>query len=178
MADTKNIYQKLFEVKKEIGKVSKESTNPFFNSKYMDINTLLENVEPLLEKHNLMLLQPISDGLVKSIIINLDDLNDEFIASSIALPNDNNPQKIGSAITYYRRYSLKSLLGIQEEDDDGNKAAKQTPIKKTDFHPEMKAWNQAIEKQVSLDQLKTKYSFSVEHEKQYEDELNTQIINA
>lgn len=129
MSETKNIYQKLFELKKEIGKVSKESTNPFFDSKYMDINTLLENVEPLFESYNLMLLQPIENGVVKTQIINLDDLTEEFIESSIELPKDNNPQKIGSAITYFRRYSLKSLLGIQEEDDDGNKSAKPTPVK-------------------------------------------------
>jgi len=38
------------------------------------------------------------------------------------------PQKIGSAITFYRRYTLQSLLGLQSEDDDGNKAI---PPKKT-----------------------------------------------
>ena len=43
-----NIYTKLSEVKKEIGAISKDSTNPFFKSKYFDINGLLKHVEPLL----------------------------------------------------------------------------------------------------------------------------------
>jgi hypothetical protein len=39
----------------------------------------------------------------------------------MVLPNLQDPQKLGSAITYYRRYTLQSLLGLQAEDDDGNK---------------------------------------------------------
>ena len=58
-----SIFKKLFEAKKEIGKISKDSTNPFFKSKYFDINGLLEHVEPILQKNDLVLLQPIKDGL-------------------------------------------------------------------------------------------------------------------
>jgi len=129
MEDKKNIYEKLFEIKKEIGKISKDSVNPFHNSKYMDINTLLEAAEPLFTEKNLMLLQPIEDGVLFTRIINMDDFEEKPVESWLELPKDNNPQKIGSAITYFRRYTLKSLLGIQEEDDDGNKAAKPTPVK-------------------------------------------------
>ena len=43
----KTIYTKLAELKKEIGKMTKDSKNPFFNSKYFDINQLLEHLEPL-----------------------------------------------------------------------------------------------------------------------------------
>ena len=45
------------------------------------------------------------------------------IVSSIPLPEIQDPQKIGGAITYYRRYALVSLLGLQAEDDDGNTAS-------------------------------------------------------
>ena len=47
------------------------------------------------------------------------------------LPNLQDPQKLGSAITYFRRYTLQSLLGLQAEDDDGNKAS--APIKRIDY---------------------------------------------
>ena len=50
-----SIYKKLFEAKKEIGKISKDSNNPFYKSKYFDINQLLEHVEPILQKHDLLL---------------------------------------------------------------------------------------------------------------------------
>lgn len=117
----KTIYQKLFNLKSKIGKISKDSSNPFFKSKYFDINSLLENVEPLMQENNLVLLQPILNNKVTTKII--DSESGEEISSEIELPNLTDPQKLGSAITYYRRYTLQSLLGIQAEDDDANKAS-------------------------------------------------------
>ena len=35
-----------------------------------------------------------------------------------------NPQKIGSAITYAKRYTLQAVYGLPSEDDDGNEASK------------------------------------------------------
>ena len=118
-----SIYKKLFEAKKEIGKISKDSTNPFFKSKYFDVNSLLEHVEPILSKHDLVLLQPIANGFVSTVIVDIE--TSEKVESSLALPNIQDPQKLGSAITYYRRYTLQSLLGLQAEDDDANTATKQ-----------------------------------------------------
>ena len=117
----KELLQALGNVKKEVGKLSKTETNPFFKSKYFDINSLIEQVEPLLEKNGLLLLQPIENNKVVSIIYHMD--TEKFVSSSIDLPQLNDPQKLGSAITYYRRYTLQSLLGLQAEDDDGNKAS-------------------------------------------------------
>lgn len=116
------IYKKLLEAKKEIGKISKDSTNPFFKSKYFDINAILDHVEPILQKNSLLLLQPIQDQLVKTVIYHSE--SGEYVSSEIALPQLNDPQKLGSAITYYRRYTLQSLLGLQAEDDDANKASR------------------------------------------------------
>ena len=123
-----SIYKKLFEAKKEIGKISKDSTNPFFKSKYFDINGLLEHVEPILQKNDLVLLQPIKDGLVYTIIVDVTDGTQ--VESSLALPNIQDPQKLGSAITYFRRYTAQSLLGLQAQDDDGNSATKQVKIER------------------------------------------------
>ena len=62
----KELLKALSNVKKEVGKLSKTETNPFFKSKYFDINSLIEQVEPLLEKNGLLLLQPILNGVVTS----------------------------------------------------------------------------------------------------------------
>lgn len=121
------IYKKLLEAKKEIGKISKDSTNPFFKSKYFDVNGLLEHVEPILQKHGLLLLQPIEAEWVKTQIFDIE--TGEKVSSEIHLPQLNDPQKLGSAITYYRRYTLQSLLGLQAEDDDGNRASRPTAPK-------------------------------------------------
>tara|TARA_Y100000401_G_C8250693_1_gene187993 strand:+ start:131 stop:592 length:462 start_codon:yes stop_codon:yes gene_type:complete len=115
-----SIYNKLYKVQREIGAISKDSTNPFYKSKYFDINSLIKQVTPILEKHKLLLLQPIKDGEQYSIIFDLDGGS---VESSLKLPTDLDAQKIGSAITYYRRYTLQSLLGLQAEDDDGNIAS-------------------------------------------------------
>ena len=117
-----SIYTKLFEAKKEIGKISKDSKNPFFKSKYFDINSLLEHVEPILQKHNLLLLQPIEAGKVTTVIVDIE--TGEKVKSEITLPQLNDPQKLGSCVSYYRRYTLQSLIGLQATDDDANLASR------------------------------------------------------
>lgn len=162
------IYTKLSEVKKEIGVISKDSTNPFFKSKYFDINGLLKHVEPLLEKNGLLLLQPITDGNVYSQIIDVE--TGDKVESSMQMSTLNDPQKMGSMITYYRRYTLQSLLGLQSEDDDANAASKasqpSTPQKKW-INKGDKAWNAAIDKGIKIAQIKEHYSISKENEAAY-----------
>ncbi len=102
-------YENLFAAKQEIGKISKDSTNPFFKSKYFDINSLLEHVELILWKHGLFIVQPIEEDIVTTKIM---DENGFGIASGMRLPALSDPQKMGSAITYYRRYTLQSLLAL------------------------------------------------------------------
>ena len=121
-----NIYKTLFKLQQEIGAVSKDASNPFYKSKYFDINSLIKQLNPLLAKHKLLLVQPIMDNMVTSRIICID--NGGSVDSSLTLPDINDPQKLGSAITYYRRYTLASLLGLQAEDDDGNLASSKSTI--------------------------------------------------
>lgn len=120
----KNLYLKLSEVKKEVGKVSKNSKNPHFKNTYADLNALIDAVEPILLEKGLLMLQPIQNGNVATIIIDCE--SSESVESSIALPQLTDPQKLGSAITYFRRYTLQSLLSLMAEDDDGNKASAPT----------------------------------------------------
>jgi len=137
-----NIYNKLFKVQKEIGVISKETTNPFYNSKYFDINSLLKQVMPLLQKQDLLLLQPIQDGMVKSVII---DTNGGSVESSMFLPEISDPQKLGSAITYYRRYTLQSLLALQAEDDDANATVNEVKDNKKWLNINTPEFSKAIE---------------------------------
>ena len=116
-----NLHEKLFKLRSEVGKVSKDSDNPFYKSRYFDVNGLLEHIQPLLDAHKLLLTQPIEDKAVMSRLTDIE--SGESVVSSLTLPDIQDPQKIGSAITYYRRYTLASLLALQAEDDDGNKAS-------------------------------------------------------
>ena len=109
-----SIYKKVENVQKEIGKLSKNKTNPFYKSRYFDINTLLEQLKPLLEKEGLILSQPLSnvDGrpALKTVLTD----GEETIEDTVTMPDIQDPQKVGSSITYYRRYALVSLLLIKK----------------------------------------------------------------
>tara|TARA_R100001463_G_scaffold6764_4_gene21927 strand:+ start:1798 stop:2310 length:513 start_codon:yes stop_codon:yes gene_type:complete len=123
-----NIFTKLQKLQNEIGSISKEATNPFYNSKYFDINSLIKQLQPLLEKNKLVLIQPIESDYetgneyVVTKIICPD--TEKSVESRKKLSNQNEPQKLGSEITYYRRYTLQSLLALQAEDDDANSTGK------------------------------------------------------
>jgi len=127
-----SIYQKLHKVQTEVSTVKKASNNPFFNSKYFDINQLLEVVKPVLNKHGLVLMQPLSniEGQPALLTRLIDSESGEILEDVTPMITINDPQKAGSAITYYRRYALQSLLGLQAEDDDANNASgKAAPVK-------------------------------------------------
>jgi hypothetical protein len=119
-------FSKLAAALSEIKPVAKEATNPHFRSRYADLNTILAEVKPVLHKHGLYILQPIADGLVYTRIMDAD--TGEVLAdSSLPLSLQGTPQQRGSEITYYRRYTLQSLLSLEAEDDDANAASTQPP---------------------------------------------------
>lgn len=167
----KELYQKIAKLKAEIGAISKDQENPFFKAKYFDINKLLFHVEPLLQKYELLLLQPIRAGVVMSLIIDPESGQETY--SDIELPTIADPQKLGSAITYYRRYTLQSLLGLQAEDDDGNSASKADPKVKDDNKKVEwiaigdKAWVKAVSMQMPLADLRKHYGVSKANAEQY-----------
>jgi hypothetical protein len=118
MSKEVSINEKLFNLQQEIGTISKDTKNPFYKSKYFDINSLIKQLQPLLKQNRLLLLQPIEEDMVYSKLICIDGTGG--VISALKLPQITDPQKLGSCITYYRRYTLASLLGLQAVDDDGN----------------------------------------------------------
>ena len=127
----KNILKKLFAIQNKVGAISKDCDNPFFKSKYFDINKLIEVLEPLLEAEGVLLLQPmgVKDGKTVLITMLVDVETGEEVRSECILPENENPQKMGSTITYFRRYSLQSILGLRAEDDDANLSSAGKPKK-------------------------------------------------
>lgn len=118
---------KLKAVRDAVGVLEKSAVNPFFKSKYIDINGLLDVLNPALNEQGLTLLQPLSNvagrPAVRTIIKDGDNV---LIDDAVALPDLQDPQKMGACITYYRRYALISLFALQAEDDDGNMASGKT----------------------------------------------------
>lgn len=121
---------KILKIQTEIGTLAKDKKNPFFKSSYFDVNQILAQLIPLLEKHNLTVLQPLSElngePALRTIIA---DDKGVIIDDKIPMPKNPDAQKMGSAITYYRRYALQSLFLLQAEDDDGNKAKPKPVVK-------------------------------------------------
>lgn len=132
------IYEKLLKVQMEIGAIKKDSENPLFKSKYFDINSLLAVVKPVLNKHGLVLTQGLThingklalETRLSNVQEMINGLNqpispklDGEIFNISPLPEGLDAQKTGSAITYFRRYALQSLLALEADDDDANYAS-------------------------------------------------------
>lgn len=133
------LYPALLAAQQSMGKVKKDAKNPAFRSNYATLQSILETIEGPLWDNGLLVVQQFQyDRIVHGrndaagegtpILITrlVHAASGESIESVVAVsskdPHD--PQKVGSAITYYRRYSLLALLGLTpEEDDDGNSAA-------------------------------------------------------
>lgn len=118
------LYTKIFKLKSEMGAVTKSAKNPFFKSNYADLNSHLDVVEPLASKHGLLLSQQTVAAQIGNLVVTkLTDIDTgQSLESSFRIPDLDDMQKLGGAITYARRYTLGSLLGMKAEDDDGNTA--------------------------------------------------------
>lgn len=127
-----SLYSKIHLLQADINPIKKTEENPFFHSQYFDINGLIEAVKPLLEKHKLIIMQPLDNVLGKAAIrtIIADAETGEATESSVPLPETGDAQKMGAAITYVRRYALQSLLLLSAEDDDGETAVGRKPAAK------------------------------------------------
>ena len=156
-----NIYEKLFHLQQEIGSISKDAKNPFYKSKYFDINSLIGQLKPLLAKHKLLLMQPINDNKVYSVI---HDLDGSSVTSAMELPVGLDAQKMGSAVTYFGRYTLQSLLGLQAVDDDGNLASTTRPQKPalTKSNPKFQGILEWVQKGGRVDKLLDRYTIEPE----------------
>jgi hypothetical protein len=160
---TLSFHQKLHRAKLAIGKVTKNANNPHFKKSYADLNAIIEAVEPILLENGLLLLQPIQGNSVCTQIIDID--SGAKVESCMELPAGLNPQQQGSAITYYRRYTLQSTLSLQSVDDDGAAASKSTPTKPPISDERLTDALAAMEKGTySIKKLREQFSLTKEQE--------------
>lgn len=118
----------LLKAKQEFQPVIKSNTNPFFHSKYADLQTCIEATEPALAKNDLTISQfPVSDERGVGVLTLLIHSSGEYIGESYCLPVEKqDAQKGVAAITYARRAARLGILDLAAEDDDGNTAAGHT----------------------------------------------------
>lgn len=116
----------LVAAQKEMGTAIKDSKNPFFKSKYADLNAIREAVLPAASKHGLTVLQPPATlegkNYIETVVMHESG---QFLSSldEVVVSKANDPQAKLAAQTYTRRGSLQSFFNIGAEDDDGETAA-------------------------------------------------------
>jgi len=123
-----NLSKALTAVQAALKPAIKDSNNPFFKSKYADLNSVWDSCRELLAANGLSVIQGNSVGLDNTVIVEtiLAHESGEWIQSELSLPlAKHDPQGVGSAVTYGRRYGLAAAVGIVADvDDDGNAASK------------------------------------------------------
>lgn len=123
------LFAALVAAQSEMRNPPKDSINPHFKSRFADLATVLDTVKPVLAKHKLAVVQlpceveSVGPGLSTMLIHE----SGEYVRSTIGLrPAKTDPQGVGAALTYARRYGLQAVLGITaDDDDDGNQASRQ-----------------------------------------------------
>ncbi|MEH2029785.1 MAG: ERF family protein [Nostoc sp.] len=115
----------LIKAKAEFQPIHKNKTNPHYKSQYADLDSVLDAVTPALNAHGLTIIQLVGIVDGKTVLeTRLYHDSGENTCSVFPLPETSDPQKIGSALTYARRYSLCAILSVvADEDNDGNAAS-------------------------------------------------------
>jgi hypothetical protein len=108
--------------------IKKDRTNPFFKSKYADLETVIAATAPALATQGVVVIQsPSTTERTVMVTTLLAHSSGEWLESDLTLPADQdnkfNAQTVGSAITYTRRYALLGMLNVSAEDDDDGNAA-------------------------------------------------------
>ena len=104
----------------------KDSSNPFFKSKYADLASCWDACRKQLAANNLAVIQTIYvhwESGQTMLATTLVHSSGEWIRSDLpVLAKDLSPQAQGSGITYARRYALAAIVGLAQIDDDAEAA--------------------------------------------------------
>lgn len=127
---TDKIFQAVIEAQGEMGKLGKDAENPFFKSKYASLTAVIEVVKPVFQKHGITIIQgsgESANGWI-NIMTRLVHSSGQWIETSFPMPlAKQDPQAAGSASSYGRRYALKAIACLAEEDDDAQGASEEDP---------------------------------------------------
>lgn len=115
----------LVKAQKKMGAALKDAKNPFFKSKYADLNAVIDAVVPTYNEEGIAVLQTpqMQDGkqVIQTVLLHESG---EYIVSNteVVVSKQNDPQSHGSALSYSRRYSLQATTTCKAEDDDSETA--------------------------------------------------------
>src|SRR6188508_885743 len=146
------IWKALLEVQKEAPALQRDGLNPHFKSQYVTLETVMETVLPILNRHGIVMAQNTDqwDMLITRLV---HAESGEHVESRMKMyMAKEDAQGYGAAMTYARRYAIMGMLGlVADADDDGNAAsAPQSRSKgKTDAPPPPTGWKK-LEAEIGL----------------------------
>lgn len=152
----KQIAAALVQAQAAITFAGKNAKNPHFKNNYADLTAVIDAVKPALNEVGIVFLQtasPSEDGRLH-LTTRLLHTSGEWIEDTAVCPlPKQDPQGFGSAMTYLRRYSLASMIGLYQDDDDGEAARPRANGELTMLNK----YVSAMEKAATLDELKAHY---------------------
>ena len=175
--------------KKKLKQPLKDANNPFFKSKYVPLENVVQVVDEAMIDTGLSYIQEIEDleeGYLRVDTIVLHESGEYMvIKGSKVKPVKNDPQSAGSATTYARRYSLSTAFGIASDpDDDGNGASQQaknnqqsknTQQPKAQPKPELTPEQKVV---ANIDWVNKKYKPEIELIKSWQEMEHEQALKA
>ncbi len=125
-----------------------DSENPFYHCKYADLTSVWDACRKPLTDNGLSVTQTMAIGINGECIIQTTMLHvsGQWVTSNLQMPVETDPQKMGKAITYGRRYTLAAIVGVCPEDDDAESV---TEHKKTTSQQTTKPPQQPVESQTT-----------------------------
>ena len=156
-----SIFEKINRVQADIS-LKKDGKNPFYKSKYITLDNIMDKLQPLLDREWLVVFNMNIPWWVKTIVSDMKDtISSEFTVNDIT-----DPQQLWKVITYWRRYNLTSIFNIlADEDDDAQSFYEE---KKTDrFENAKKNTNymkQCLDEDDYISKVKSKYKMTKQQE--------------
>lgn len=125
--ENSTIYKKLLNIQGL--SIQKDEENPYYHTKYASLSAIVATLTPILKQSNILVTHKTDKKQLITAVIDVE--SGESINSIIDIPELTDPQKIGSFITYAKRYNLSELFNlITDEDDDANSVS--LPTKNTE----------------------------------------------
>jgi len=178
----KTIYKSLAAFQQEVPTIHKNTKG--YGYSYANLSQIFEVINPLLKNHGLGFTQLINEGKIKTVVFQIE--TGETLESSIDIPEgaqlkgQNEFQTLGSAITYLRRYSISSMLGLvtDADTDAGGEQVKKAKPKKQPLTTERfaKALDALANDKIKKEDI-TKYDLTAEQTKQLDEFINLQNMS-
>lgn len=136
MSGSKNVLAAFHAAKVNMAPVIKTKKNAAYgpNSKYADLQSVFDAIDDAVNNAGLVIIQPyryeIVDGrpvlMLYTCVAHAESGEALVSFAPLIVPNLAEAQKLGSYMTYLRRYMLLAMFGLAPEDDDGNAASGMT----------------------------------------------------